>query len=299
ADRERWIELISYPVRRPPPDMHNEPNTAAPDVAWGMARTVDAPQHLSAPSESSLDDGAGTIVVLRDITERRRREVIRETFVGVLSHELRTPVTTIYGGAEVLSRSSSDMSEETRREVYADIRAEADRLYRLVENLLVLSRVERQGLQIDAEPVLLQRLIPRVVESESMRWPSAQWVTNLPAGLPPVAGEETYIEQILRNLLGNAAKYGGDGQVTISAIDRGDTVTVTVADSGTGFVDAEVGRLFDLFYRSPNAVRRASGAGIGLFVSRQLIKAMDGEIWARDGADGGAEFEFQLPVFAE
>ena len=89
------------------------------------------------------------------------------------------------------------MSEERRREVYDDIRAEADRLYRLVENLLVLSRVERQGLHIDTEPVLLQRLIPRVVESESARWPDAAWRTDLPANLPPVAAEETYLEQIL------------------------------------------------------------------------------------------------------
>ncbi len=250
-------------------------------------------------ADQSAGAGGGTILVLRDVTVARNARSVREAFLGVLSHELRTPVTTIYGGAAVLARAESDLSEETRREVYADIRAEADRLYRLVENLLVLSRVERQGLQIETEPVLLQRLIPRVVESESLRWPSARWVTKLPAGLPPIAGEETYIEQILRNLLGNAAKYGGDGQVTISATDRGDSVAVTVADSGTGFDDAEVGRLFDLFYRSPNAVRRASGAGIGLFVSHQLIKAMDGDIWARDGADGGAEFEFQLPVFAE
>jgi two-component system sensor histidine kinase KdpD len=189
------------------------------------------------------------------------------------------------------------MPEERRREVYDDIRSEADRLYRLVENLLVLSRVERQGLTIDTEPVLLQRLIPRVVESEAARWPEASWRTELPANLPPVAAEETYIEQVLRNLLGNAAKYGGDGPVTVSAEDTGRTVTVRVADAGPGFPEDEVNKLFDLFYRSPTVVRRASGAGIGLFVSRQLVNAMRGKIVARNRPEGGAEFAFEIPVF--
>jgi PAS domain S-box-containing protein len=241
----------------------------------------------------------GTILVLRDVTAQRNARAVRDAFLGVLSHELRTPVTTIYGSSEILSRkSAASLPDERRREIFDDMRSEADRLYRLVENLLVLSRVERQGLTIDTEPVLLQRLIPRVTESESPRWPSATFLTELPANLPPVAAEETYIEQVLRNLLGNAAKYGGDGAVTVTAEDTGDVVTVRVRDSGPGFPDDEVDRLFDLFYRSPTVVRRASGAGIGLFVSRQLVNAMGGRMTARNRSDGtGAEFAFEIPIF--
>ena len=243
-------------------------------------------------------DAGGTILVMRDVTAARNARAVRDAFLGVLSHELRTPVTAIYGNSEILARkSAAGMSEERRREVYDDIRSESDRLYRLVENLLVLSRVERQGLTIDTEPVLLQRLIPRVVESEATRWPQAAWKTHLPADLPPVAAEETYIEQVLRNLLGNAAKYGGDGPVTVTAEDTGRTVTVRVADSGPGFPEDESGQLFDLFYRSPTVVKRASGAGIGLFVSRQLVNAMGGRLTARNRPDAGAEFAFEIPVF--
>lgn len=263
-DDDRWIELSAFPIL--PGD----------DVAGA----------------------GGTILVMRDVTAMRNARVVRDAFLGVLSHELRTPVTAIYGNSEILARKSSeDMPEERRREVYDDIRAEADRLYRLVENLLVLSRVERQGLTIDTEPVLLQRLIPRVVESEATRWPAAAWQTHLPADLPPVAAEETYIEQVLRNLLGNAAKYGGDGPVTVSAADNGRTVTVRVADAGPGFPEDEAGQLFDLFYRSPSAVKRASGAGIGLFVSRQLVNTMGGRLTAQNRPEGGAEFAFEIPVF--
>jgi two-component system, OmpR family, sensor histidine kinase KdpD len=222
---------------------------------------------------------------------------VRDAFLGILSHELRTPVTTIYGGAEVLARRAATVTDQERRDVYEDIRSEADRLYRLVENLLVLSRVERQGLQIDTEPVLLQRLIPRVIEAESTRWLDATFSPELPPGLSPVAAEETYLEQVLRNLLGNAAKYGGQGPIQIKATDLGSAIRVTVADSGPGFPAEEKDRLFELFYRSPSLARTASGAGIGLFVSRQLVRAMNGRMWAINRRDGGSEFGFELPVF--
>jgi signal transduction histidine kinase len=262
--QEKWIELSAFPI-------------------------------LSGDESSGA---GGTILVMRDVTAARNARVVRDAFLGVLSHELRTPVTAIYGNSEILARkSSADMPEDRRREVYDDIRSEADRLYRLVENLLVLSRVERQGLTIEAEPVLLQRMIPRVVESEATRWPQARWNTELPADLPPVAAEETYIEQVLRNLLGNAAKYGGDGPVTVSAAANGQTVTVRVCDAGPGFPEDEAGQLFELFYRSPSAIKRASGAGIGLFVSRQLVNTMGGRLTARNRPEGGAEFAFEIPVF--
>ncbi|HEV8054611.1 MAG TPA: GAF domain-containing protein, partial [Candidatus Limnocylindrales bacterium] len=142
-------------------------------------------------NEEEVSASGGTILVMRDVTAARNARTVRDAFLGILSHELRTPVTTIYGGSEMLARRATSVSEEERRDVYEAIRAEADRLYRLVENLLVLSRVERQGLQIDPEPVLLQRLITRVIESESGRWLAARFVTDVPPGLPPVAAEET------------------------------------------------------------------------------------------------------------
>jgi signal transduction histidine kinase len=264
AERERWIELSAFPI-------------------------------LAGDNLSRAD---GTILVMRDVTAARNARAVREAFLSVLSHELRTPVTTIYGISEIMSRdSAAAMSDASRSELFDDIRAEADRLYRLVENLLVISRVERQGLSIDTEPVLIQRLIPKVVESEATRWPEASWRTELPADLPPVAAEETYIEQVLRNLLGNAAKYGGAGPVTVTAEEGSESVTVRVRDAGPGFPPAEVDRLFDLFYRSPDAARRASGAGIGLFVSRQLVEAMGGTIAARNLPEGGAEFACEIPIF--
>ncbi|CAN5862750.1 hypothetical protein BH24CHL6_BH24CHL6_09240 [soil metagenome] len=265
AGAERWLELSVYPVA----------------------------------SDETSGAEIGTILVLRDVTAARHARSVRETFLGMLSHELRTPVTTIYGGSEVLARADKTLSEEVRRSVYDDIRAEANRLHRLVENLLVLSRVERQGLQVENEPVLIQRLLSRIVADEGARWPQAQFALDLPAGLPPVAGEETYLEQVVRNLLGNAAKYGGEGRVMVRARETDGCVQVNVADSGVGFPESDSERLFEIFFRTADATRRASGAGIGLFVSRQLIQAMGGRIWAANRPGGGAEFCFEVPVFAE
>ena len=262
---QRWVELSAFPVQ---------------------------------PGDEAQAAG-GTVLVLRDVTVARNARIVREAFLGMLSHELRTPVTTIYGGSAMLSRRADSIGEEARHSVYEDIRAESDRLYRLVENLLVLSRVERQGLHIDTEPVLIQRLIPRVVEAESERWPEARFEVKVEPRLPPVAAEETYLEQILRNLLSNAAKYGGNGAVRVYARDGHGTVKVVVTDGGPGFPKAESTRLFELFYRVPSAAKQASGAGIGLFVSRQLVNAMGGRIWADNASGGGAEFGFELPVFSE
>jgi K+-sensing histidine kinase KdpD len=223
----------------------------------------------------------------------------REAFFGILSHELRTPITTIYGGTKMLVGADGRLSHDARREIQADIAADAERLYRLIEDLLVLTRSEHGSLQIAAEPVLLQRLLPRVVDSERSRWPTVDFRVDLPPGLPPVAGEETYVEQVARNLLSNAGKYGGThGRVTLAVTVR-NWVEIRVLDEGPGLGDEDPESLFELFYRSETAVRRASGAGIGLYACRELVTAMGGRIWGRSRPGGGAEFGFALPVFAE
>lgn len=224
----------------------------------------------------------------------------REAFFGILSHELRTPITTIYGGTRMLVAADGRLSHDARREVQADIAADAERLYRLIEDLLVLTRSEHGSLDIAPEPVLLQRLLPRVLESERARWPGVRFRLELPPGAPPVVGEETYVEQVVRNLLNNAGKYGGArGEVILRATVTPEHVEIRVLDEGPGFGDEDPDGLFRLFYRAEAAIRRASGAGIGLYACRELVTAMGGRIWARSRPEGGAEFGFALRIFEE
>ena len=241
-----------------------------------------------------------TIVVLRDVTESRQRQAVRDTFIGVLSHELRTPVTTIYAGAKVLSRSDSELSSETRAEIFGDIVIESERLHRLVEDVVAMTRFGEEGGDVGTEPVLLQRLLPSVIASEEGRWPGVAFDVTVPPGLPTVVADPTYTEQVVRNLLSNGAKYGGVG-ATVSVVVEStpSEVLVRILDDGPGFPPEETDRLFELYFRSARTSRTASGAGIGLFVCARLIRAMGGRIWATNQPDGGAEFGFALRVMDE
>jgi signal transduction histidine kinase len=264
---ERWIEIATYPV-------------------VGGSTTPEPPP--------------ATIVVMRDVTEWRRREAVRETFIGVLSHELRTPVTTIFGGAKLLARETSSLDEETRRGIFQDIHEEAERLQRLVEDVVALNRFGEAVGEVGWEPVLLQRLLPRVVESEDGRWPGVDFKLSVEPGLPTVSADPTYVEQVVRNMLSNAAKYGGiNSTVEVQAVRGEDEVIVRVLDDGPGFAIEERERLFELFYRSAKTATAAGGAGIGLFVCARLVAAMGGRTWAAPRETGGSEFGFALPELNE
>jgi PAS domain S-box-containing protein len=270
SEPERWIEVATYPVTE---------------------RTT-----------TEGEPGGETILVLRDVTEQRQREAVRETFIGVLSHELRTPVTTIYGGARVLARDDNRLDAATRQEILTDVAEEAERLKRLIEDVVAMSRFGESDADLGREPVLLQRIVPAVMASEEERWPGVTFDVHMTPGLPTVIADPTYLEQVIRNLLANAAKYGGQGtavEVVLEYERELDEVAVCVRDDGPGIEAHEADRLFDLFYRSPNTAASTTGAGIGLFVCARLVRAMGGRVWARPLAAGGAEFAFALHVMRE
>lgn len=262
------------------------------------------------------------IGVARDVTEEvaierererrveleRRQAELNQAFIGVVSHELRTPITSIYAGSKLLRRMGPEDSEK-RTDLTSDIEAEAERLYNLTEDLLVLTRVERGTLDIGLEPVAMPRVLERVIASEQERWPLTTIELGVQPGLPIALGDNTYIEQLIRNLVGNAAKYapqGGTIQVVATATQAsapgGEEIEVRVLDRGPGLANEDAEHLFDLFYRSPLTAKKAPGAGIGLFVCNHLAQAMGGRLWAqnREDAEGGSEFGFSLrPYVAE
>ncbi len=251
------------------------------------------------PVEPSGEGAGGTILVIRDVTVARERDQARDAFIGMLSHELRTPVTTIYAGAKLLARAGG-LESETRAGIFDDIHGEAERLHRLVEDVVALTRFGEGALEFATEPVLLQRVLPAVVRSEEGRWPGGSVELQLQHDLPPVAGDATYVEQVVRNLLANAMKYGGpSSRATIVAEEAENEVQVRVLDQGPGFPGEEADRLFELYYRSPAIARKVSGSGIGLFVCSRLIDAMGGRVWAANRETGGAEFGFALRVMSE
>ena len=237
----------------------------------------------------------------RRLEERlREAERQRQAFFGVVSHELRTPITTIYGGIRMLNQAGARLSHDTREELIEDITAESERLYRLVEDLLVLSRVERDALDVAAEPILLQHLLPRVVSSEQRRSPTSRLRLEVGPDLPPVMGDSTLVEQVARNLVNNALKYAGvEGPIDVSAHGSAGWVAVRVIDEGPGIDLTTPERVFELFYRAPDAPARAQGAGIGLYVCNELIRAMGGDMWVRPNEPRGTEFGFRLRAYED
>jgi PAS domain S-box-containing protein len=231
-----------------------------------------------------------------DLLERERRgREAAEAFLAVMSHELRTPITSIYGTASVLQR---DPGRPDAGDLLGDVVDEAERLRRITDDLLVLSGVERGSLQLDPEPVRLERALVEPLADVRRRYPGVEIEPVVDIGLPLVSTDPTALRQVIYNLVSNAAKYAGaEGPVHVQVTEADGGVEVRVLDRGPGpGPDPEA--LFGLFYRAPHTERRASGTGIGLYVAAALLAAMGSRITAEHREGGGAAFRFTLPLFA-
>lgn len=274
-----------------------------PDGVRRLDTLAFRPDGSTVPVEVALrrleDDGIPmTVAVVSDSTWRQEANEIRDRFVGILSHELRTPITSIYGGAQVLLKRPT-LAGATRHEILVGLVDESERLQRIIENLLILAKVERGADFFETRPVLIQRLVADVVTRERAVRPGATIRLDIAEAVPVVNGDDDQLVQVMRNLLGNAVKYAGDDAVIdVQVAFERPSVVVRVRDDGPGFPPDERDRLFTLYYRSPRS-QAAPGAGIGLFVCRHLIEAMGGRIWAARSPSGGAEFGFALQPYVE
>jgi len=313
AGNVRYANSAAAAIFHQPPDGQSLYSLVRPELRW--TELADATWHdaigvradgTEFPAEiavSPLEAGSGslTVAVVTDVTQRRAAEEIRDRFIDMLSHELRTPVTTIYGGATLLAARSERLDQASSREVVESMAAEAERLHRIVENLLVLARVERGSDLRRVEPLLVSRLLPGIVVRERELWPGARFELSMADRTVLAAGDEEYLRQIVQNLLSNAAKYAGDaGPIDIQlSADAGWRVELRVADHGPGFLQDDAERLFELYFRSEVATRRAPGSGVGLFVSRRLAEAIGARLTASVRPGGGAVFTLSLAPFDE
>jgi len=278
----------------------------APDA--GQARWSDSVAHRADGSvlpvelalrHLELEGKPTTVAIVADSSWRDEANTIRDRFIGILSHELRTPITAIYGGAQILLKRGRTLDADTRADILLGVAEESERLQRMIENLVILARVERGADFFDARPVLVQRLLASVIDRERALWPSLTISFSAHGTVPVVSGDEDQLAQVMRNLISNVAKYAGDqARVEVAVRYEAPWVRVTVRDDGPGFPAGEADRLFELYYRSPGS-RTATGAGIGLYVCRHLIEAMGGIVWAGSAPGGGAEFGFTLAPYVD
>ena len=222
----------------------------------------------------------------------------KDAFLGMVSHELKTPITTALGNAKVLRRTIDSIDRETRDEALADIVESAERLNRIIEDLLALARLE-QGDKLDVEPLILREIIANVIEEQRRRDPRRVFQLETSGSRAPILGAPTYIEHVARNLVSNAAKYSPSSEpIDVHVIRHEREVHVLVLDRGPGVPDEEREQIFEPFQRGQGATR-APGLGLGLSVCRRVIEAQQGRIWCAPREGGGSEFGFALPLVLE
>ncbi len=223
----------------------------------------------------------------------------KDEFLGVMSHELRTPITAIYGGIRVLQSRGERLDDESKTRLLEDIEQESERLFRLVENLLVLSRLEL-GQEVATEPVLAQRIIGKLASNFKQRRPARSLILDVDEEMDPVAAEPHYLEQVLRNLLTNADKYSPfDSPIEIQTRTRNGEAEIVILDHGLGIAPEEAETIFERFYRSDRTSAQAAGIGLGLTVCKRLMEAQAGRVWARPRQGGGLEVGITLRTYKE
>ena len=211
-------------------------------------------------------------------------EKLRVTLLSSLSHDLRTPLSSITGAVTTLRQFGARMEESQRDDLLASIEEEAARLSRFVANLLDMSRIESGALKVRQDFVEPAEVIRAAVERSRKAFPSQKIETSIARDLPFIRGDAQMLEQVLFNLLDNAHKYGGDTGAAVHARQEGDRVTISVTDDGPGVKPADLARIFEKFYRGGRADGRKAGTGLGLSICKGLVEAMGGTIEAQSPA---------------
>ncbi len=246
-------------------------------------------------------EASGAVVVLHDITDLRRLERVRRDFVANVSHEFKTPLTAIQGFAETLLGGAIDDRENRRRflEIIAD---HARRLARLTDDLLELSQIEAERIELEIRRLPVAQLIESCVETTRPRATEKRLALTVdcPSSLPEIAGDRRRLSEVLQNLLDNAVQYTGPGgRIEVLARAEGRGVVITVSDTGIGIPQADQARIFERFYRVDAARScEVGGTGLGLSIAKHLVEAHGGRIWVESEVGAGSRFSFSVPVAA-
>jgi PAS domain S-box-containing protein len=276
---------------------------ASEPQAGGASRAQTLPVEVQGEerwlSISAVRFPGGTVYAFRDVTDERAVEQLKTDFVSTVSHELRTPLAAIYGAAMTLRRRDVAVEESQRDRLLEVVSSEADRLARIVNDILWASRLESGRMSIAIERCDAAAIANEVVDVLRSRAPEEiEVVVSKSRGLPQVAADPDKLRQILTNLIDNAIKYSPDGGCVEVEIGRsGGRVRFRVADEGLGIPPAEQDRIFEKFFRlDPNLTRGVGGTGLGLYISRELVLRMNGRIWVDSDGRSGSSFFLELPI---
>jgi two-component system, OmpR family, phosphate regulon sensor histidine kinase PhoR len=253
--------------------------------------------------ESDID---GIIITLQDITELRKLERMRTEFVANVSHELKTPLTSIKGFVETLKMGDIEDKQDTERFLNI-IEAEADRLYRLINDILSLSELEQKRVKTAKEEIKVEKTIREVISMLKSQGDkkNIELALDIKQGLNNLIGDTDMLKQMLINLVDNAIKYTPEnGKVLVEAYNLSDEtemdkIVIKVKDNGIGIPEKHIPRLFERFYRVDKArSRRVGGTGLGLAIVKHIVILYNGEIEVESEVGKGTEFRIILPTKA-
>ncbi len=236
----------------------------------------------------------GVVYAFQDLTAERELESAKSDFIATVSHELRTPMTAVYGAARTLLRPDVDLSGEDSRQLLEMIATQAERLAQITEEVLLTSRLDRGDIHVQQTPVDVTEVARETVGAMT---PHLDRKVSFEAPGPVHAtGDADRIQQILVNLLDNAAKYSPEGgEITVSVAENGSRVRVAVADQGLGIPRAEQEAIFEKFYRvDPSHTQAPAGTGLGLYICRELARRMGGDVTVESERGRGSTFIVEL-----
>lgn len=250
-------------------------------------------------SANYLDTKGGQFFVfLRDITGRKKLDEMKDEFIGLVSHEMRTPLTVIIGALHTILTEETRLSAEERGQLLQDAVWEAESLSHLLSNLLELSRAQSERLLLHRESISIEALVQDVVDRMKQQSSDHEFIISVPLKLPRIYADPVRLEHILRNLLDNAVKYSPkDSQITVYIKPEKENLVVAVKDQGIGISLHDQEKLFKPFERlGLSQTSTVKGIGLGLLVCKRLVEAHGGRVWAESDPGHGATFLFTLPM---
>jgi PAS domain S-box-containing protein len=245
-----------------------------------------------------LRDGDGRVVqavcVLRDASARHRVDSQRGELISTLSHELRSPLTSVKGFTSTLLHRWERFSDDQKKEMLATVNMDADRVTRLIRELLDVSRIDAGKLELRRKEFDLPAMAAGILGRFELQHDRHRFQVSFPDGFPRVYADPDKVEQVLTNLVENAVKYSEGGTVTVTGSVTDHVVEVAVGDEGVGIPADQLPLIFTKFYRRAGQ-GAPSGTGLGLFIARGLVEAHGGRIWADSAPGRGTALRFRLP----
>jgi len=299
ADSERRVVLLNSSARgllSLPARGDNEAPLLTDELLPASERVI---RSYSAPVRDEAGRVLGTVTVLRDATRDQELDRLKSEFLTVVSHELQTPLTAIKGALELVLDDDTGQLSRVQRRFLDTIERNSTRLIGLVGDLLDLSRLEAGRIELETQPldtpVLVNGAVAAVSNLFEQRGMNVH--VDVPETVPPIQGDRRRVEQILTNLLANAAKYTpAGGSVEVAARSENGHVSLSVADTGPGVPESEREIVFDKFYRGRDAQSRGeSGSGLGLAIVKSLVELHGGSIRVEESQPRGARFVVELP----